>query len=139
MKYVFTIYERKTNKKLFTSEVEGADKQQCAAEAVKAGEKAGFNLIRSGKGIYDVEADIKGTESPYKFQMKCIEDSPAEAEERILSAAGVPKEKRTDHIHMKVLPSVKRIAEKNAAAEGRTLSNYIEKLIQDDEKRKAGK
>lgn len=49
------------------------------------------------------------------------------------------KEKRTDHIHMKVLPSVKRIAEKNAAAEGRTLSNYIEKLIQDDEKRKAGK
>lgn len=48
----------------------------------------------------------------------------------------MPKEKRTDHIHMKVLPSVKQLAEKNASAEGRTLSNYIEKLIQDDEKRK---
>lgn len=49
------------------------------------------------------------------------------------------KEKRTERINMKVLPSVKKIAEKNAAAEGRTLSNYIEKLIQEAEKAKAGK
>lgn len=51
----------------------------------------------------------------------------------------LPTEKRTERINMKVLPSVKKIAEKNAAAEGRTLSNYIEKLIQEAEKAKAGK
>lgn len=49
------------------------------------------------------------------------------------------REKRTERLHMKILPSLKRIAEKNARAEGRTLSNYIEKLITEDEKRKAGK
>ena len=46
------------------------------------------------------------------------------------------KEKRTEYIHMKVLPSIKRIAEKNAESDGRSLSNYIEKLIRDDEERR---
>lgn len=46
------------------------------------------------------------------------------------------KEKRTEHINMKILPSLKRIAEENAKADGRTLSNYIEKLIRDDDERR---
>lgn len=46
------------------------------------------------------------------------------------------KEKRTEHINMKVLPSIKRIAEKNAESDGRSLSNYIEKLIKDDDERR---
>lgn len=46
------------------------------------------------------------------------------------------KEKRTEHINMKVLPSIKRIAEKNAEADGRSLSNYIEQLIRNDEERR---
>ena len=49
------------------------------------------------------------------------------------------REKRTDRIHMKVLPSLKRIAEEDAAAEGRTLSNYIEKLIKEANDKKVGK
>lgn len=49
------------------------------------------------------------------------------------------REKRTERLHMKILPSLKQTAERNAKAEGRTLSNYIEKLIAEDEKRKAGK
>lgn len=48
------------------------------------------------------------------------------------------REKRTERINMKVLPSIKKIAEKNAAEEGRTLSNYIEKLIREAEEAKAG-
>ena len=40
------------------------------------------------------------------------------------------EEKRTSHIHMKTMPSVKAMAEQMAAAEGRTLSNYIESIIQ---------
>ena len=44
------------------------------------------------------------------------------------------KEKRTEHINMKVLPSVKRIAEEDAAKDGRTLSNYIEMLIREAHK-----
>ena len=48
------------------------------------------------------------------------------------------KEKRTEHINMKVLPSIKRIAEENAQADGRSLSNYIEKLIKDDNERRNG-
>lgn len=42
------------------------------------------------------------------------------------------KEKRTERINMKVLPSVKEAAEKKAAEQGRTLSNYIEQLIIND-------
>lgn len=48
------------------------------------------------------------------------------------------REKRTERINMKVLPSIKKVAEKNAAEEGRTLSNYIEKLIREAEEAKAG-
>lgn len=44
-------------------------------------------------------------------------------------------EKRTSHIHMKILPSVKAMAEEMAVAEGRTLSNYIESLIQKEYER----
>lgn len=44
-------------------------------------------------------------------------------------------EKRIERISMKVLPSVKAAAEKRAAEEGRTLSNYIEHLIKEDVKR----
>ena len=40
---------------------------------------------------------------------------------------------------MKVLPSVKVMAEQMADAEGRTLSNYIEVLIREDHERKTGK
>lgn len=49
------------------------------------------------------------------------------------------REKRTERINMKVLPSIKKLAEKNAREEGRTLSNYIEKLIREAEETKAGK
>ena len=41
-------------------------------------------------------------------------------------------EKRTERINMKILPSVKAMAEESAAADGRTLSNYIENLIKKD-------
>lgn len=44
-------------------------------------------------------------------------------------------EKRTAHIHTKILPSVKAAAEKKATEEGRTLSNYIENLIIKDTKK----
>lgn len=47
-------------------------------------------------------------------------------------------EKRSERISMKVLPSVKAAAEKRAAEEGRTLSNYIERLIKEDVKRNSG-
>lgn len=42
------------------------------------------------------------------------------------------KEKRTERIYMKVLPSVKAAAEQRAAEEGRSVSNYIEGLIKKD-------
>lgn len=49
-------------------------------------------------------------------------------------------EKRTERISMKILPSVKAMAEENAKEEGRTMSNYIETLIKTDyEKRNAEK
>lgn len=38
-------------------------------------------------------------------------------------------EKRDALIQMRVMPSVKAMAEEKAKAEGRTLSNYIEQLI----------
>lgn len=38
-------------------------------------------------------------------------------------------EKRDATIQMRVLPSIKAMAEAKAKAEGRTLSNYIEQLI----------
>ena len=38
-------------------------------------------------------------------------------------------ERRTARINMKVLPSIKEMAEAKSASEGRTLSNYIERLI----------
>ena len=38
-------------------------------------------------------------------------------------------EKRDTTIQMRVLPSIKAMAEEKAKAEGRTLSNYIEQLI----------
>lgn len=49
------------------------------------------------------------------------------------------KEKRTERINMKVLPSVKAMAEETAEKEGRTLSNYIEALIREDYERRTGK
>lgn len=45
------------------------------------------------------------------------------------------KEKRTERINMKILPSLKAAAELQAAKEGRTLSNYIENLIAKDTKK----
>lgn len=45
------------------------------------------------------------------------------------------KEKRTDRLYMKIRPSVKAAAEKRAAEEGRSLSNYIEVLIIKDSKK----
>ena len=41
-------------------------------------------------------------------------------------------EKRDALIQMRVLPSVKAMAEAKAQTEGRTLSNYIEQLILKD-------
>ena len=41
-------------------------------------------------------------------------------------------EKRTDKINMKITPSLKKKAQERAAEEGRSLSNYIEWLIQKD-------
>ena len=38
-------------------------------------------------------------------------------------------EKRDATIQMRVLPSIKAMAEEKAKTEGRTLSNYIEQLI----------
>ena len=38
-------------------------------------------------------------------------------------------ERRTERVNMKILPSVKQMAEKKAKEEGRSLSNYIELLI----------
>lgn len=46
------------------------------------------------------------------------------------------REKKTERIHMKIAPSVKEIAERNAEEAGRTLSNYIEWLILQDDKKK---
>lgn len=45
-------------------------------------------------------------------------------------------ETRTDRIIMKVQPSIKERAKKAAAEEGRTLSNWIEKLMIEDIKKK---
>lgn len=42
-------------------------------------------------------------------------------------------ERRTAQLHTKILPSVKAMAEEKAAAEGRSLSNYIENLIKKGE------
>lgn len=39
------------------------------------------------------------------------------------------KEKRTDRIYMKISPALKEKAQARADAEGRSLSNYIERLI----------
>lgn len=94
-----------------------------------------FGIDRTEKAYFSLAGKKKAGE---KIDEQFFAD--LDAAMSFFHGEGLPeKEKRTDHIHMKVLPSVKRIAEKNAAAEGRTLSNYIEKLIQDDEKRKAGK
>ena len=46
------------------------------------------------------------------------------------------KEKKTDLITMKVTPSFKAKAKALAAEEGRSLSNYIEWLINNDMKRR---
>lgn len=44
-------------------------------------------------------------------------------------------EKRTDIINFRISPDLKEAAKKAAAADGRTISNYIEKLIKDDLKK----
>ncbi len=44
------------------------------------------------------------------------------------------KEKRTDVIQMKIAPSLKKAAQERAAQEGRSLSNYIEWLMIEDQK-----
>lgn len=46
------------------------------------------------------------------------------------------KEKKTDLITMKVTPAFKARAKANAEDEGRSLSNYIEWLINNDIKRR---
>lgn len=43
--------------------------------------------------------------------------------------------KRTDIINIRIAPDLKEAARKAAAADGRTVSNYIEKLIKDDLKK----
>lgn len=49
------------------------------------------------------------------------------------------EEKRTDRINMKITPSLKEKAQERADEEGRSLSNYIEWLIQKDvEENKSG-
>lgn len=45
-------------------------------------------------------------------------------------------ELRTDRITLKVAPSLKELAKRSAQAEGRTMSNYIERLIKEDAKKK---
>ena len=40
--------------------------------------------------------------------------------------------KRSVRLHMRMLPSIKKLAEERARAENRTLSNYIEHLILKD-------
>lgn len=45
-------------------------------------------------------------------------------------------ELRTDRITLKIAPSLKELAKRAAQTEGRTLSNYIERLIKDDAKKK---
>ena len=45
-------------------------------------------------------------------------------------------ERRTDNIMMKITPSLKERAKQAASAEGRTLSNYIERLILADLEKK---
>lgn len=45
-------------------------------------------------------------------------------------------EKRTEKIYMKILPSIKAMARDMAAADGRTMSNYIETLILNDYKKR---
>lgn len=42
------------------------------------------------------------------------------------------KEKKTDHIMMKIQPSLKAKAVERASEQGRSLSNYIEWLIKED-------
>lgn len=42
------------------------------------------------------------------------------------------KEKRTEFIQMKIAPSLKKAAQERAEEEGRSLSNYIERLILKD-------
>lgn len=38
-------------------------------------------------------------------------------------------EKRTDRLQARVTPAIRKMAEEQAAKEGRTVSNYIERLI----------
>lgn len=42
------------------------------------------------------------------------------------------EEKRTDRLQARVTPTIRRLAEAQAAKEGRTVSNYIERLILKD-------
>lgn len=42
------------------------------------------------------------------------------------------REKRTERLNLKILPSVKAMAAKRATVEGRSVSNYIETLIKKD-------
>lgn len=48
----------------------------------------------------------------------------------------VMTELRTDRFTLRIAPSLKELAKQLAQSEGRTVSNYIEKLIRDDAKKK---
>lgn len=48
------------------------------------------------------------------------------------------REKRTEMINMKVLPSIKEKVKTMAEEENRTMSNLIEKLIEEEWKRRKG-
>lgn len=65
-----------------------------------------------------------------------IKKSNGELENIKYNTQAENREKRTERIYMKILPSLKEGAEKQAAIEGRSLSNYIEKLIKEDLKNK---
>ena len=48
-------------------------------------------------------------------------------------------ELKTTTLSIRILPSVKAKAKKRAAEEGRSLANYIERLIQQDSGRRKGR
>lgn len=93
-----------------------------------------FGLDRTEKAYFRLAEKKKAGE---KIDEQFFDD--LDAAMGFFHGEDLPAEKRTERIYMKVLPSIKRIAEKNAAEEGRTLSNYIEKLIREANERKAGK
>lgn len=55
---------------------------------------------------------------------------------RLIERRAKMKEKKTEYIMMKATPSFKAMAKALADEEGRSLSNYIEWLINNDAKRR---